>query len=83
MGIGKDKCDHCGLARTPEGHDGCIGSLDNVANACCGHGETKSAYVQFFHPDYKDNPNAKRISASEALDYIKGNRKITRAAACK
>lgn len=40
-------CGHCGLADTPEGHDGCLGTLPGVANACCGHGRPEEAYVQF------------------------------------
>lgn len=44
----KDRpCGHCGLPNTDEGHDGCIGTLPNVINACCGHGEVGSAYLQF------------------------------------
>ena len=43
-------CGFCGLEDTPEGHDGCIGTLPNVMNACCGHGDTsEQAYVQFKH----------------------------------
>lgn len=46
--IGAASCGHCGLSRTPEGHDGCIGTLPGVTNACCGHGGTaEGAYVQF------------------------------------
>lgn len=45
-------CGHCGKPRTPEGHDGCLGTLPGVANACCGHGIAKEAYVQF--PDGAD-----------------------------
>jgi hypothetical protein len=40
-------CGYCGLANTPEGHDGCLGEIPGVRNACCGHGEAGSAYVQF------------------------------------
>lgn len=42
-------CGHCGLYRTPEGHDGCIGTLPDpdIMNACCGHGRPSAAYVQF------------------------------------
>lgn len=40
-------CGHCGLRRTPEGHDGCIGTLPGVVNACCGHGVAEEAYVQY------------------------------------
>jgi hypothetical protein len=38
----------CGLDSTQEGHDGCLGTLPGpVANACCGHGDERDAYVQF------------------------------------
>lgn len=40
-------CGHCGLFNTKEGHDGCLGSLIGVMNACCGHGQTNEAYIQF------------------------------------
>jgi len=44
----KDRpCGSCGLDNTPEGHDGCLGTLPGVMNACCGHGEPSHAYVQF------------------------------------
>lgn len=39
-------CGHCGLPNTKEGHDGCLGTLPGVANACCGHGVSAYAYVQ-------------------------------------
>ena len=40
-------CNHCGLPQTPEGHDGCLGTLPGVMNACCGHGVEREAYVQY------------------------------------
>ena len=40
-------CGHCGKNYTPEGHDGCLGTLKGLMNACCGHGVVKDAYVQF------------------------------------
>ena len=64
--VSKDKnrpCGHCGKAQTTEGHDGCIGTLDGVMNACCGHGEIKEAYIQY--PDGSD------IRAEEAMNIIK------------
>jgi len=68
-------CDHCKLAVTPEGHDGCMGTLPYpVKNACCGHGEIKSAYVQLDHPEYKKNPNKCRLEGQDALDYIAKNK---------
>jgi hypothetical protein len=38
-------CGHCGRAATAEGHDGCLGTLPGVANACCGHGAENDAYL--------------------------------------
>jgi len=43
---GRD-CGHCGKPPTAEDHDACLGTLPGVVNACCGHGEVKSAYVDF------------------------------------
>lgn len=40
-------CGHCGRPNTPKGHDGCIGELPGVQNACCGHGEIETAYIQY------------------------------------
>lgn len=42
-----EPCGHCGKVNTPEGHDGCLGTLPGVMNACCGHGVVAEAYVQF------------------------------------
>lgn len=55
-------CGFCGKGDTPEGHDGCLGTLDGVMNACCGHGDVNQAYVQL--------PNGKRLGEQEALDFI-------------
>lgn len=41
-------CGHCGKDFTKEGHDGCLGTLPGIMNACCGHGEDK-AYVQLLN----------------------------------
>ncbi len=65
-GLAKDVCGHCGIKRSKEGHDGCIGTLPNIMNACCGHGENEMAYVQFW--------NTECIRGKEALDYIKRNK---------
>lgn len=40
-------CGYCGLPNTAEGHDGCLGTLPGVMNACCGHGSDNEAYIQF------------------------------------
>lgn len=45
-------CGHCGRHDTPEGHDGCLGTLPGVMNACCGHGKNELAYVQYPPGDY-------------------------------
>jgi hypothetical protein len=42
-------CGHCGLHFTPEGHDGCLGTIPGVMNACCGHGNPKHAYIQLLN----------------------------------
>lgn len=73
-GTGKEFCLNCKKKRTKEGYDGCIGELPNVMNACCGHGETKMAYIQFEHKNYNAEPNKIRIIGQEALDYIKDNK---------
>lgn len=40
--ISKTKpCKYCGKHSTKEGHDNCIGYLEGVAHACCGHGIEK------------------------------------------
>lgn len=40
-------CRYCGLSNTKEGHDGCLGELPGLMNACCGHGNLNETYVQF------------------------------------
>jgi len=44
------QCRPCGVRgkfNSKQGHDACISSIPGILNACCGHGEEKSAYVQF------------------------------------
>jgi len=67
-GYGKDVCMHCNKKRTKEGHDGCIGTLPNIMNACCGHGEYNVAYVQFW--------STETINGQEALKYIEENKSV-------
>ena len=59
-------CGHCGLWNTPEGHDGCLGTLSGVMNACCGHGNINVAYVQFW-----DKTCIRRDDAIEIMDVLK------------
>lgn len=69
-------CSVCKEKQIDGDYDPCIGKLIGVKNACCGHGDTKEAYVQFDHVDYKDNPNAFRIGGRDALDYIERNKQV-------
>lgn len=64
-------CQHCGVERTPEGHDGCLGTLrGDVMNACCGHGGLgEGAYIQYW--------NGKRLGEKEALKEFERLRNIT------
>jgi hypothetical protein len=42
-------CGNCNMPYTNEGHDGCLGKLRGVTNACCGHGNIDEAYIQFLN----------------------------------
>lgn len=59
-------CGHCGLADSEEGHDGCLGTLTGVVNACCGHGLVDDAYVVLTGGD--------RLAGAEALAWIEQHR---------
>ena len=69
----KGLCAHCKRPPTPEGYDGCLGELPKsvVMNACCGHGNSSRAYVQFWWDN--DDCDA-RISGYRAEQYIEANR---------
>jgi hypothetical protein len=60
------RCGHCGLDSTKEDHDGCIGELKNVINACCGHGISNDAYVQL--------SSGVRLGGAKAIEFIKINK---------
>ncbi len=48
----KDRpCGVCGLHDTPEGHDGCLGTIPGMMNACCGHGIADQAFAQPTAPE--------------------------------
>ena len=51
-------CGFCGRPRTPEDHDGCLGALEGLMNACCGHGLPENAYVQFQNGEIVDGLEA-------------------------
>ena len=58
-------CGHCEKENTKEGHDGCLGILPNIMNACCGHGNIAEAYVQF--------DKNKTIRGGDAIAWIEKN----------
>jgi len=67
--VSEDKnrsCGNFGKPQTKEGHDGCIGTLENVKNACCGHGPTDEAYIQY--------KNGEELRGKEALSEIRRER---------
>lgn len=68
--VAEDKnrvCGHCGKPQTYEGHAGCLGTLDKVLNACCGHGIAEEAYIQFV-----DNTEIRGVKAVEYMKTIGG-----------
>lgn len=54
-------CGYCGKPNTKEGHDPCIGTIPNVLNACCGHGNINEAYIQFLDLNIIRGPFALKI----------------------
>jgi len=40
-------CAHCGLAYGESLHDPCLGTLEGVMEACCGHGDESRRYVSY------------------------------------
>lgn len=61
----KRPCGQCGEYATEDGHDACIGTLQGVMNACCGHGLIEEAYVQFW--------NRTTIHGYDAINYFREN----------
>lgn len=61
-------CAKCLLGPTQEGHDGCLGELPwPVMNACCGHGNDRQAYIQYWtDPDAIVRGSA-AVSAQRAM----------------
>ena len=56
------ECGKCGKPNTADGHDGCLGTIPGVRNACCGHGYTPSAYVQFL--------DGRELREQDAVDFF-------------
>ena len=55
------KCGNCNKPNRKDGHDACLGKLPGVMNACCGHGRTKEAYIQFLDKFCIKGQDAKNI----------------------
>ena len=55
-------CKHCNKYPTPEGYDDCLGHLENVKYACCGHGIPENAYIIF--------NDGKHINGKEVAEYL-------------
>lgn len=43
----KRPCKRCGKNPTPEGYDACLGRIEGVKAACCGHGIEGEAYIWY------------------------------------
>lgn len=56
-------CKRCGKDPDKNGHDYCLGTLPGVMNACCGHGEDKLAYLQYW--------DGSRVNGKDALAVIR------------
>lgn len=56
-------CGHCELINTDDGHDGCLGELMGIMNACCGHGRVDETYLQYW--------NGTIIRGKQAVEEIK------------
>lgn len=67
-------CKHCGKSDTGKGHDGCLGTLKGVGNACCGHGFSDEAYVQFL-----DGSSVHGEDASIILNILKNHKDVEEA----
>jgi hypothetical protein len=53
-------CHKCKLPPSPEGHDGCLGTLPGpIMNACCGHGSDRQAYIQYWGGNRISGKNAR------------------------
>lgn len=63
-------CGNCNKPDTKEGHDPCLGTLIGLRNACCGHGETDEAYVQFI--------DGKCVRGKDALNIVEILKKVSK-----
>lgn len=62
-----NKCKHCGKeVESFDSVDPCIGLIEGVDNACCGHGNEVFAYVSF--------KNGETIRGKDAIEWFRNNR---------
>jgi len=66
-------CGSCGRRNTEEGHDACLGELEGVQNACCGHGDLKQAYVQFCDDSLSSLHGAAAIKYFVSVGVLEGS----------
>lgn len=62
------KCKECGMTETESGVDPCIGVLEGVSNACCGHGIEDECYIQFTNGTLIGGSLAKDILISKSKE---------------
>ena len=39
-------CKRCGCMPTPEGYDACLGFVNDMSSACCGHGVEEPYFIK-------------------------------------
>ena len=52
-------CGYCNLPSRKDGHDACLGELEGVMNACCGHGVKADAYTQLMDGEINEETSDK------------------------
>lgn len=50
------RCDHCDMVFGQSLHDPCLGWLEGVVEACCGHGDESRRYVTYADGRREGNP---------------------------
>jgi hypothetical protein len=61
--VGERACKHCGMAAVQGAPDFCLGSLQGVSDACCGHGDVSKAYIKF-----RDRNHTTALTGQAVLD---------------
>ena len=49
-------CKHCHLSYGESLHDPCLGTLPDVVEACCGHGDETARYVTYRDGRFEGSP---------------------------